>query len=83
MVQVDLVLQTLEIKGLQGKSHSGFRAEGWAQLRQRPAVRGEVANLDESILVLEGDDGRVGAAGTLVVQGCYTGVGHRGVSLTG
>lgn len=69
MVKVDLVRSAAEVEGLQGKSRPHFRVECGAQLRESPAVGCEIANLDESVLVLEGNDGCVGTAAALVVHG--------------
>ena len=69
VVKVDLVLRAGDIKRLQRESRPDFRVECGAQLRERPAAGGEVANLDGSVLVLKGDDGGVGAERALVVHG--------------
>ena len=69
VVKIYLVLRAVEVEGLQGKSCPYFWVKCGIQLGQSPAPGCEVTNLDKSVLVLEGNNGGVGAAATLVVHG--------------
>lgn len=82
MVKVYLVLGAVEVEGLQGKSCTHFRVKCGTQLGEHPAPGCEITNFDKSVLVLEGNNGGVGAAAALVVHGCQARVCHCGVSLT-
>ena len=69
VVKVDLVGSAAAVERLQGKPRSHLGIKCGTQLGQSPAAGCEITNLDESVLVLEGNDGGVGAAATLVVHG--------------
>ena len=69
VIKVYLVLGAVDVEGLQGKSCTHFRVKCGTKLVESPAAGCEVTNLDKSVLVLEGDDGGVGAAAALVVHG--------------
>ena len=82
VVKIDLVLRAVAVEGLQGKSCTHFGVKCGTQLGKSPAAGCEVTDLDESVLVLEGNDGGVGAAAALVVHRCQARVCHCGISFT-
>ena len=68
MIKVDLGFRAVKVERQQGKPRSHLRIKCGAQLRQSPAFGCQIANLDESILILEGYYGSVGAMAALVVH---------------
>lgn len=78
VVQIYLIRCVGAIKGLKGKACAGSWPQITAQLaiRVRPALGRKVSNLHEAIHVLVGDDGVVGAAPTVIVQGRNARIGH-------
>ena len=69
MIEVDLIRQANEVERLQCKSRPYCRVELRAQLCQSPATGCEIANLDESVVILEGDDRGIRTKVALVVHG--------------
>ena len=74
VIKVYLVLGAVEVERLQGETCTYFRVKCGTKLGESPAVGCEIPNLDKSILVLEGNDGGVGAATALIVHGRQAGV---------
>ena len=69
MIEIYLVFLVGPIERLEGKAGPSKWVKIWTQLRKGPTVGGGFANLDVPILVLERDDGGVGAKLALIVHG--------------
>lgn len=82
MVEVYLIFHLSAVEGMQCKSRTQYRIERCVELRKGPALKSVIADCDRAVLMLERNDGIIGAVPTLVIHDCYARVWKSSVSLT-